>query len=150
MPHDDDRSAKIKRAAGCVVYARDADGALSLLLIHDQYDCWTIPKGHLEDGESDAEAAVREVWEETGVRGVLGPLVGRIAYEVRTRRGHLRPKTVAFFLMRADVLTVTPQAAEGIRAAEWFAPEAALARAGYAQVREVLAQAIGMLEGGVQ
>ena len=67
MPHDDDRSAKIKRAAGCVVYARDAAGALSLLLIHDQYDCWTIPKGHLEDGESDAEAAVREVWEETGI-----------------------------------------------------------------------------------
>ncbi len=30
---------------------------------------WALPKGNLDPGERPAETAVREVWEETGVRG---------------------------------------------------------------------------------
>ena len=36
---------------------------------------WSLPKGHVEAGESPEQAAVREVEEETGIRGrILGPL----------------------------------------------------------------------------
>src|SRR2546426_12793651 len=37
------------------------------LLIKDSYDNWGFPKGHLDDGESPAEAALRETAEETGL-----------------------------------------------------------------------------------
>jgi 8-oxo-dGTP pyrophosphatase MutT (NUDIX family) len=132
-------------AAGCVVYRHDSAGAPLLLLIHDKYGRWTLPKGHLEVGESEHAAAVREVLEETGLTGQLGALVVRIVYTVRSKRGLERLKQVAFFLLRADSAKVRPQAEEGISAAEWLVPEEALARIGYSQVRDVLVQALTML-----
>jgi len=139
-----DPELKIKRAAGCVVYRYDTQGALWLLLILDRYGRWTIPKGHLEDGESDAEAAVREVFEETGIHGELGPLIGRIEYRVLSKKGEWRLKQVAFFLLRTTAATVSLQADEGIHAAEWLSPDAALGRIDYAHVRDVLARALSM------
>lgn len=47
-----------------VVIARDAEERL--LLVHDRdSDNWTLPGGIIEPGEAPADAAVREVWEET-------------------------------------------------------------------------------------
>ena len=132
----------MKRAAGCVAYRRDGD-ALLILLILDKYGRWTLPKGHLEPGESEEQAAAREVFEETAVTGALGPLVARIAYTVM-KHGRPREKQVAFFLLHAAVSDVAPQAEE-VAAVGWLAPDEALARIGYAQVREVLARAIEML-----
>jgi 8-oxo-dGTP pyrophosphatase MutT (NUDIX family) len=138
-------SLPLKRAAGCVVYRRDQAGAPMVLLIHDKYGHWTLPKGHLKDGETEQAAAQREVFEETGLTGELGPLIGSIGYTVLSKRGRPRPKQVTFFLMRADGLTASPQHEEGIGAAEWFAPDVALARVGYPQVRDLLARALEML-----
>lgn len=61
---------------------------------------WSLPKGHLEEGETVQQAAVREVREETGIDGrVIGEL-GVIDYwfVVENRRIH---KTVHHFLMEA-------------------------------------------------
>jgi 8-oxo-dGTP pyrophosphatase MutT (NUDIX family) len=132
----------IKRAAGCVVYRRDG-ASLLILLILDRYGRWTLPKGHLEPGESEEQAAAREVYEETAVAGALGPLVARIAYTI-TKNGRPRAKQVSFFLLHAAASRVAPQDEE-VAAVEWFAPDEALARIGYTQVREVLEQAIEMM-----
>src|SRR5262245_56605161 len=112
MPEEGNRA--IKRAAGGVVYRYDGDAPL-ILLIHDRYGTWTLPKGHLKPGESEAAAALREVLEETGIIGELGPLVARIAYTV-LKNGVLRPKEVAFFLLYATGGQARPQADEGIAA----------------------------------
>src|SRR5262245_43994297 len=135
-----------KRAAGCVAYRRDGD-ALLILLILDKYGRWTLPKGHLEPGESEEQAAAREVFEETAVAGALGPLVGRISYTV-VKNGRRREKQVAFFLLHAADRHVAPQADEGIAAVDWFAPDAALGLIGYPQVRELLARALEMIHVG--
>ncbi|HJZ47059.1 MAG TPA: NUDIX hydrolase [Roseiflexaceae bacterium] len=135
----------LKLAAGCVVYRTDGDGAPLVLLIYDKYGRWTLPKGHLKQGETEQAAAQREVFEETGLSGELGPLISRIRYTVLSQRGLPRPKQVAFFLMRAHGVEARPQQEEGIGAAEWFTPEDALGCIGYPLVREVLAQAISML-----
>ncbi|GEL19396.1 hypothetical protein PA7_32330 [Pseudonocardia asaccharolytica DSM 44247 = NBRC 16224] len=61
---------------------------------------WSLPKGHIEAGETAEEAAVREVEEETGIIGrVVAPL-GTIDFwfVAEDRRVH---KTVHHFLMRA-------------------------------------------------
>lgn len=135
----------IRRAAGCVVYRYDEAHAPLILLIHDKYGRWTLPKGHLKAGESEAAAAVREVREETGVAGELGALVARIDYVVR-KHGVPCDKRVAFFLLRAAGDAATAQAEEGIRAVAWHTSHEAMGLIGYPQVRDVLARALPMLE----
>lgn len=46
-----------------------------VLLIRDRMGYWVFPKGHLDEGETPEQAALREVREETGIEGeVLGVL----------------------------------------------------------------------------
>ena len=61
---------------------------------------WSLPKGHLEAGETLEQAAVREVAEETGIHGSIIGSLGIIDFwfVVEGRRVH---KTVHHFLMRA-------------------------------------------------
>ena len=61
---------------------------------------WSLPKGHIEAGESAEQAAVREVEEETGISGVIIGDLGAIDFwfVADGRRIH---KTVRHFLMRA-------------------------------------------------
>ena len=61
----------------------------------EAYGDWTFPKGKLKRGESEAEAAVREVEEETGLRCPLGPELGTTRY----RDPKDRPKTVRYWEM---------------------------------------------------
>ena len=83
------------RAAGGVVVRRDA-GSPEVLIVHrPAYDDWSFPKGKCEDGESEEEAAVREVEEETGLRCRLERELATTRY--RDARG--RPKTVRYWLV---------------------------------------------------
>jgi 8-oxo-dGTP diphosphatase len=84
----------VVQAAGGVVWRRSPDGGLETLLVHrPRYDDWTVPKGKLDAGEGHAEAALREVEEETGLRCRLGPELVSTSY--RDRRG--RPKQVRYW-----------------------------------------------------
>jgi len=141
--NDRTRSLKIRRAAGCVVY-RIEGGEPCFLLIRDPYERWSLPKGHLEGAETDAEAAAREVLEETGMRGELGLPITTIAYNFATG-GQMVEKRVAFFLMHAADGKATPQIDEGISAIDWFPAQEAIRRIGYEQVRDVLVKAVAML-----
>ncbi len=55
-----------ERSAGVLLY-RDV-GEREYLLLHYPAGHWDFPKGHVEDGESETETALRELTEETGVR----------------------------------------------------------------------------------
>jgi 8-oxo-dGTP pyrophosphatase MutT (NUDIX family) len=61
---------------------------------------WSLPKGHVESGESRTQAAVREVAEETGISGVVIAPLGTIDYwfVASGRRIH---KTVHHYLLEA-------------------------------------------------
>jgi 8-oxo-dGTP diphosphatase len=84
------------RAAGGLVVRRDASGAAEILLVHrPAYDDWSYPKGKLEPGEDEAEAALREVEEETGLVCELDREIATTRY--RDARG--RHKTVRYWLM---------------------------------------------------
>jgi 8-oxo-dGTP pyrophosphatase MutT (NUDIX family) len=65
---------------------------------------WSIPKGHVEDGESMANAALREVREETGLVAEIEDTLGDVTYWYARRDRDGRPirvwKRVRFFLMR--------------------------------------------------
>ena len=84
------------RAAGGLVCRRREDGTREILLVHrPEYDDWSFPKGKLEPGEREEDAAIREVEEETGLRCRLDAEVATTRY--RDARG--RDKTVRYWLM---------------------------------------------------
>jgi 8-oxo-dGTP pyrophosphatase MutT (NUDIX family) len=75
------------RAAGGAVWRRSPDGPLEVVVVHRvAYDDWSLPKGKTERGESDEEAAIREVEEEAGVRCRLGPELPTTTYHDRSGR----------------------------------------------------------------
>ena len=84
------------RAAGGVVWRRSDDGQLRVLVVHrPRYDDWSIPKGKCDEGESDADCALREVNEETGLTVRLGAELPPTHY--RDSKG--RPKSVRYWAM---------------------------------------------------
>ncbi|GGS52010.1 NUDIX hydrolase [Actinokineospora fastidiosa] len=83
-------------AAGAVLW-RPAPGGVEVAVAHrPRYDDWSLPKGKLDPGETIHRAAVREVFEETGHRAVLGRHLGQVAYRVGRS-----DKTVDYFAARA-------------------------------------------------
>lgn len=79
-----------------VPWRRKPDGEFEVLLIHrPRYDDWSMPKGKRDLGESDEQCALREMEEETGIRGTLGAMLPSALYT--DHRG--RPKEVAYWLM---------------------------------------------------
>jgi 8-oxo-dGTP diphosphatase len=114
------------RAAGGVV-VRDG----RVLLIHrERYDDWSLPKGKLEEGESWEQAAVREVWEETGVRGRLGAYLGESHYTVRGA-----PKEVRWWRMETDDEASPSNDVDAVR---WASVDEARALLSYAHERQLL------------
>ena len=82
--HGEPRTGRddVIRAAGCLVY-RHGDAGPEVLLVHrPRYQDWSFPKGKRDEGESDLECALREVEEETGFRGEVGPELPTAHYEV--------------------------------------------------------------------
>lgn len=61
---------------------------------------WLLPKGHVDPGETLEETAVREVWEETGLRVVLGDKLGETAYGFTDSNGE-HYKKVHWYLMES-------------------------------------------------
>ena len=76
-----------------------------------------LPKGHIDPGESSAEAAAREVREEAGVEGAFVEKLGDVRYWY-SRDGQRVMKNVAFFLFRYRSGSVADHDHE-VDAAEW-------------------------------
>lgn len=134
------RKPREEVSAGGIVFRRDGDRTF-FLLIRDSYRNWGFPKGHLEDGEEPATAALREVGEETG----LATLELRAPIEVIDWcfrfRGRLIHKTCHFFLIETSDRRTAPQRAEGITACRWASYDQAVRMISYENARSVLHQA---------
>src|SRR5690606_21088794 len=73
-------------AAGGVVWRR-AEDHIEVLLVHrKKFRDLSFPKGKVDPGETFPETAVREIEEETGIRGVLGPALGIVRYHLPSGR----------------------------------------------------------------
>lgn len=123
-----------------------------ILLISPRTDRWQLPKGHPENGESLAEAAVREVIEETGVVAEVVSSLSAIEYwYVEVARGPRRKvhKRVDFFLMQYRSGDVWHADAEEIVTAAWLTWDDALARLSFENERRVVEAARRLVEGGV-
>jgi 8-oxo-dGTP pyrophosphatase MutT (NUDIX family) len=142
--------AQRETSAGGVVFRRGPDGHARFLLIRDSYRNWGFPKGHLEVAEPPADAARREVSEETGLQDLLlhGPI--KVIDWYFRFRGKTIHKYCHFFLFESRRGDPVPEAAEGITECVWQPFDEARETVSYDNAREVLLQAAEMQHALVQ
>ena len=83
-----------------VLPCRLANGTTECLLVYEQFSqCWSLPKGHMESGESEMQTALRELFEETGLTARLDvQKTATIDYPISP----IARKQVVFFLGYVD------------------------------------------------
>jgi 8-oxo-dGTP pyrophosphatase MutT (NUDIX family) len=96
-----------EKSAGCVLFQIDNDGIYYLLLRYG-VGHWDFPKGIIEEGEEEQEAAIREVHEETGISEIVlrDHFKEKIHYFYR-RQGKTIQKEVVYFLAESSEKEVT-------------------------------------------
>ncbi|MEV4131270.1 NUDIX hydrolase [Dactylosporangium sp. NPDC049742] len=124
----------VVRAAGGVVWRPARDGVEIVLVHRPRYDDWSLPKGKVDPGEHELAAAVREVHEETLVRGVPQARLPSIRY-LTSEPGV--EKVVDYWSMRALLWQDRP-ADDEIEEARWVPVAQAPALLSYAHDRGVV------------
>jgi 8-oxo-dGTP diphosphatase len=105
-----------------------------------------LPKGHIDPGENEVQAATREVREETGVVGEPVRELGESRYWYR-RHGQTIPKSVLFFLFEY-VEGDTDDHDDEVEEARWMPLAEAQSELSHAAEREIVARAVAYLEEG--
>ena len=131
--------SSLVRANGGVLWRHATEGTEILIAHRPRYDDWSLPKGKLEDAETDEECALREVEEETGLRCSLGRELDAVDYV--DARG--RPKTVRYWAMQVEGGEFAPN--EEVDEVRWLAPAEALRFLSYAGDRSVVSSFLNAL-----
>ena len=110
-------------------------------------EIWVLPKGHIEPGESDADAAAREVYEETGLQARVETKLGDVRYVYTWERERIF-KIVSFFLLRpfgGRLGDLPPGMEIEVEEARWLPLDEApqrLAHAGERQMAQLAREAV--------
>ena len=117
----------------------ESGGELRIALIHrGRYDDWTLPKGHLDPGETIEDAALREVREETGCVAEIAEIVQPVSYLVKDQ-----PKIVVYFRMKLiSDEGFTPD--DEVSSIEWMTPRVACSRLTYDTETALVAAVYGI------
>lgn len=141
MPHKRPQIREVLRepTAGGVVFRRNAKtNNLEILLIQDAKDRWTIPKGHIEEGETAKETAAREITEETGLKHLkILNWLGKINFQYR-RQQSLVLMTTEIFLTQAtkDTDALIPE--DWMNGIKWFSANDALEKIEYEDISKLI------------
>ena len=135
-------------AGGVVVRKIRGGWHLAAIRPGGKTDVWALPKGLVGEGESPADTALREVTEETGVRGRLVEKLGDIRY-VYTWEGERVFKIVSFYLVRYSagrLGDITDEFRHEVAETRWLPLEDAPRLLAYGGEREMAAKALQLID----
>lgn len=124
--------------AGGVIYRHNSKNQVEILLIQDAKDRWTIPKGHIEEGETAKQTAEREIREETGLQQMkVLDWLGKIHFRFR-RSSSLVLMTTEIFLVKAlgDTDKLKPE--DWMNGLKWFSAADALEKIEYEDISKLI------------
>ena len=133
---------KHEKSCGAVVYRVEGDWVNFLLLRHRHGGHWSFPKGHVEQGETEEQTALREIKEETGIHVSLQRGF-RQAVEFAPKPDVM--KQVVYFLGRAESATIIRQVEE-ISEIRWMRADEALRAVTFRNDHKLLSLAIRYLQ----
>jgi ADP-ribose pyrophosphatase YjhB (NUDIX family) len=129
--------------AGGIIFRRNPHNKeIEILLIQDAKNRWTIPKGHIEEGESSKETTEREIREETGLQEmkVLNWL-GKINFRYR-RQQSLVLMTTEIFLVKALGKTNNLKPEDWMNGIKWMPATEALDKIEYEDIGKLILLAL--------
>lgn len=128
--------------AGGIVFRRGKEQQIEVLLIQDAKNRWTIPKGHIEEGESAKQTAEREIGEETGLEKMkVLSWLGKINFRYR-RQQSLVLMTTEIFLVRAEGDTDKLKPEDWMNGIKWFPAAVALDKIEYEDIGKIILLAL--------
>ncbi len=139
-PHSSGTSTEVS-AGGVVLRGDDVVVIVPTRRAASGHPVLALPKGHVDPGETPAQAAQREVREEAGVEAELVSELGEVRYWYQ-RDGRKIPKLVTFFLFTYTSGDVEDHDAE-VEVARWIPLEEAAKTLSYKGEREMVTRAIG-------
>lgn len=125
--------------SGGMVFRRSKKtNEVEILLIQDAKDRWTIPKGHIEEGETAKETAEREIGEETGLQEMkVMNWLGKINFRYR-RANSLVLMTTEIFLVQAKGDTDKLKPEDWMNGISWFPANEALEKIEYEDIGKII------------
>ncbi len=124
--------------AGGVVFRRNDEGQVEFLLYQDARDRWTIPKGHIEPGETAQVTAKREIGEETGLKKVeVHGWLGKVNFRYR-RIEKLVLMSTQVYLVKALDPHEPLQKEEWMNGLQWFSFHDALDEVEYEDIGKLI------------
>ncbi len=136
--------------AGGVIYRRPVKdpSKIEILLLQDSKGRWTIPKGHIEEGETARQTAQREITEETGLKKMkVGSWLGKINF--RYRRGDsLVLMTTEIFLVEALGQTEDIKPEKWMNGLTWLSAKEALDKIEYDDIGKLILLGLKKIRNG--
>ena len=132
--------------AGGIIFRRNAKtGGIEFLLIQDAKNRWTIPKGHIEEGEESRQTAAREITEETGLQEMdVLTFLGKINFRYR-RVSSLVLMTTEIFLVRAKGDTDKLKPEDWMNDCKWLDSKDALDKIEYEDIGKLMLVALSKI-----
>ncbi len=136
--------------AGGIVFRPDKTGKdIEILLIQDSKGRWTIPKGHIEPGETARQTAVREIGEEAGLFHIeVLTWLGKIQFQYR-RIDKLVLMTTQIYLVRALDQAEIPTKEQWMKGIKWFRFNDALDAIEYEDIEKLMLLAKNKIRQGI-